>query len=268
MFSNFAVTLGSSNVILLSHSGFIAYGNQYYIVVGEIQNVGTFAIKNVKISITLYNRNNEVLYSCMQPAFLEIIPPNRKSPFVVMWFGKDKSVEVVRYDISDIVYEEDPAMKPQKLEIVWSSYSYPDVIGAIKNIGDKNATYVKVIAVFYDEDGNIVGANSDLSINSLAPNATAEFSVTFPFLEEAIFQRAKKYEVIAESKEYLLKLNEESTNANVVDNSNNFLTWVAIFLAVLVVVGSLLFILHSKQKSRRQKRKRLKLKVTGKVLRL
>lgn len=251
------MAIGSSGVILLSHSGFVAYNNQHYIVVGEVKNIGNVPIKNVKVTVTLYNENNEVLYNCTQPTFLEVIPRNGKSPFVVMWFGKDKTSEVARYSISNFMYEESVG-KPEKLEIVWSGYSFPDVIGEIRNNGDKNATSVKVIAMFYNKDGNIIGANSDLSIYLLPPNTTKEFHVTFPFMEDAILQRAERYEIIAESREYSLKT-DEGDDENTGTPINPYRSEEYIVIIILATIALTFYVLRRTKQKRKHLRKRRKM---------
>lgn len=249
---------GSSNVTLLSHSGFTAINNQYYVVAGEIQNTGNIPVRNVKINVSLFDSDGKKLYSELTPTFMDVIPPGGKSPFIVMWFGEEKAVEVAYYTISDISYTEFPEGKPQKLEIVWSTYSFPDIIGAIKNSGDKNATFIKVIATFYDIEGKVIAANSDLSIHHLNPGSTAEFHITFPFQEESIIQRAKKYELIAESREYLLKMDVQTNPYQ--NNPYKFLTYIVIILVVLII--SLLFYISHARKRKKKYKKKLKMSLT------
>lgn len=174
-----------------------------------------------------------------------------------MWFGKDKTSEVARYSISNFMYEESVG-KPEKLEIVWSGYSFPDVIGEIRNNGDKNATSVKVIAMFYDKDGNIIGANSDLSIYLLPPNTTKEFHVTFPFMEDAILQRAERYEIIAESREYSLKT-DEGDDENTGTPINPYRSEEYIVIIILATIALTFYVLRRTKQKRKHLRKRRKM---------
>lgn len=236
------VTESAQQVVILSHCGFVAYNNDYYIIAGEVQNTGSVSVREVNINATLYNAQDEILANVSSVAFLTVMLPGRKAPFVLMWLGGEKALQVVRYTLAAPSYSLHLEDKPQKLEILWSTYSFPSVEGGIINLGDENATAVKIIATFYDENGTVVAANSDLYAR-IAFDSQQEFEVQYPFLEDDLMARAKSYELTAESREYALKISQE-------DGTNYY---IYIFAAVVAISAiSIVAILKTRKKSRRK----------------
>lgn len=151
----------------------------YYVVVGEIENIGNTPVYNVSIRVEFFSSNGTSIKNLTRAAFLYVLPPGRKSPFIVQL--SDELNIIASYRITDLTYKEYPREKPEKLKIGNSTFMYGVVTGTIKNVGEKDTKHVIVIATFYDEEGKVIAANSDMSINELAAGETKVFQIEFPF---------------------------------------------------------------------------------------
>ena len=215
-----------ADVDILSHTGYLdSLG--YYHVVGEVQNVGDQTVNFIKIIATFYDSSHVVIAPDFTYTELHVLLVGRKSPFDLFLFDTTQSAQVDHYSLSVTFSATSPL--PIGLEIL-SNSSYIDgigwmhIVGEIKNMGSVKATYVKVIATYYNETGGVVDAEFTFSDPSdIDPNQTAPFdiiltSVRVPYVD--------KYELTAESTQYALV--------------PEFPTWtsILIILTVLTVVIS------------------------------
>ena len=193
-----------ADVDILSHTGFLdSLG--YYHVVGEVRNVGDQAVNYVKITATFYNSSHVVIATDFTYAELDVLLVGRKSPFDLFLFDTTQSAQVDHYSLSVTFSATSPL--PIGLEIL-SNSSYIDgigwmhVVGEIKNMGSVRATYVKVIATYYNETGVVVDAEFTFSDPSdIDPNQTAPFDIT---LTSVRVPYVDKYELTAESTQHAL----------------------------------------------------------------
>ena len=200
----------AANVILSSHTGYMHWGGSY-MVVGEVQNVGDTAAKDVYVSITYYDAGNAVIDSIDVDVLLDVVLSGRKAPFKHV-LGAEDSARVDHYAI-EVHFTEYPTGKPQGLEILWHNSTVPPVppgvpkwliiSGEIKNVGSETATVVFVTSTHYDALGKVIGVSLvGASPPTLQPNQVA----TFQILEEITYREAlyHTYELSAESPEYAL----------------------------------------------------------------
>mgnify|MGYP002153790908 FL=1 len=185
----------SEQVKVLSHSSYMAYEKYKELrtgkiyegvmvhVVGEIQNTGTTNLEEVKIVPTFYDEHGSVVdaepvYTSIEP--LGILTPNQKSPFELILLDADASAKVVDYDLS---VEFSLTIKiPYSLEIVNHSsiiLSYYRVFGEVVNRNPTNVASTRVLATFYDGNGNVIGADSAwISIDALLPDQSFPFETS------------------------------------------------------------------------------------------
>lgn len=194
----------ATNVSILSHTGYLdSLG--YYHVIGEVQNTGDQAVNFVKITATFYDSNDVVVATEFTYTMVDVILPNRKSPFDIILADAVQSAKVDHYSLTVTFSAASP--KPLGLEIL-SHSSYIDsigwmhVVGEIKNIGTETANYVKVIATFYDEAGKVVAAEFTFSDPSdIEPGQKAPFEI---LLSDERASYAASYELTAESTQYAI----------------------------------------------------------------
>ena len=132
-------------------------------VVGEAQNVGNQAVEYVRISATFYDSSNTVVGTAFTYSDLNVILPNRKSPFDILLYEESQSSKVDHYELS--VSFSTTVSKQQSLQILsYSSYidslGWFHIVGEVENTATGGATYVKVIATCY-ESGTVINNGFD-----------------------------------------------------------------------------------------------------------
>ncbi|MEM1582458.1 MAG: FxLYD domain-containing protein [Candidatus Bathyarchaeia archaeon] len=194
---------GGTVIVLPNHTGWRdALG--YYRVSGEVENVGNSAVKDVWITATFYDSNDNLIGTAYEHAYLHVLLPGRKSPFEVL-LSTAAASQVHHYSLSVVATDTDPI--PDGLEIL-SSNSYIDITGSlvvegnIRNIASNTAHSVRVIAAFYNETGYVVATSySYLSSQDLSPNETASFDIVLSFSTGRV-PLVATYSLTAESLEY------------------------------------------------------------------
>ena len=143
--------------ILTSHTSFIT-SIGYFSIVGEVHNVGDQAANYVKVTATFYNVGNEVISTSLNYIALDVLLPDKKSPFRITFVDITRSALVDHYSLNVEFIPTDSI--PEQLEITSHNSSIVagilEILGEIENTGDSTATYVTVFVTCYDESGNVV----------------------------------------------------------------------------------------------------------------
>jgi len=185
-----------------THLGFVDKLG-YYRVVGEVVNIGDKNIRYVKVNATFYNIGNTVIANRSSYAMLDVLLPGRKAPFEIVLGNKTASALVDHYSLN-VSSDEYQGEKPSILQIMQSitfidEAGFQKVNGTVKNLATSNATYVKVVATFYNPQGKVVGATYGYTKPStIMPSHTELF-------ELELGQKAdnfSSYSLAAESMEY------------------------------------------------------------------
>jgi len=193
----------TANVVIVSHTGYM-YHLEYF-VVGEVQNLGDVAAKDVYVSIICYDEYGAVIKSADQDVYLYVVLSGRKAPFKHN-FGYEDADRIHHYTIG-VHYTEDPIGKPLGLQIISNSSSFaPNFIliqGEVKNVGSQTAGLVTVTATHYNGSGK-VGDASSVSADpwNVEPGQVANFTILEEITDrESLYVR---YELSAESFNYAL----------------------------------------------------------------
>jgi hypothetical protein len=127
-----------------------------------------------------------------------------KSPFEVVW-NDIKADQTYNYSLS-LRFREYNSEKPLAIQLLENTTyideaGFQKINGTIKNLAGQNATYVKVIATFYDVDGKVMGVAYTYTMPStIMPNQTAPFELELK--RKGLF--FPNYSLTAESSEYSL----------------------------------------------------------------
>jgi len=202
---NIQPAYAAAQVNIVTHSGWLdSIG--YYHVSGEVENVGDGAASFVKITATFYDSSDTVVATSFTYAYLSVLLPGRKSPFEVLLIDTTQAAKVHHYSLSVTFSATSPI--PIGLEIL-SSSSYVDivgymhVVGEIKNIATGDATYVKVIATFYNTTGHVVATAFTYSDPSaLSPSQKAPFEILLIYNNRVPL--VASYALTAESNQYAM----------------------------------------------------------------
>jgi hypothetical protein len=171
-------------VILNNHIGYLEVTAANCHVMGEVQNTGDEASYLVKITATLYDSRNVVLATPFTYWPLWVLPPGQKAPFDIELLDETQSRKVDHYELaisSGLPHEG----LPVGLEILSHSQDISEyaitIVGEVKNIGDREAHAVKIVAPFYDSAGKVVGVGyAPPDPKDLAPGQNAPFKVLLP----------------------------------------------------------------------------------------
>jgi hypothetical protein len=224
---NIQPAYAAAQVNILTHSGWLdAIG--YYHVSGEVENVGDGSASFVKITATFYDSSDTVVATSFTYTHLSVLLPGRKSPFEILLVDTTQAAKVHHYSLSATFSATSPI--PIGLEILSnSSYidavGYMHVVGEIKNIATGDATYVKVIATFYNSTGHVVGTAFTYSDPSdLSPGQKAPFEVLLIYKNRVSL--VATYTLTAESNQYAMVSEFPSI---LIQSLFMFLTFFAIF---------------------------------------
>ncbi|MDI6690478.1 MAG: FxLYD domain-containing protein [Candidatus Bathyarchaeota archaeon] len=225
---NIQPAYAAAQVNILTHSGWLDSIGHYH-VSGEVENVGDGAASFVKITATFYDSSDTVIATSFTYTRLSVLLPARKSPFEVLLIDTTQATKVHHYSLSVKFSATSPI--PIGLEIL-SNSSYIDavgcmhVVGEIKNIATGNATYVKVIATFYNSTGHVVATDFTYSDPSdISPGQKAPFDVLLIHKNRAPL--VATYALTAESNQYAVVSEFPSI---LIQSLFMFLTFFAIFI--------------------------------------
>ncbi|MHA1290350.1 MAG: FxLYD domain-containing protein, partial [Candidatus Thorarchaeota archaeon] len=175
-----------SEVEIVSHSYYVEMG--YSTVVGEVKNVGSQNLEFVMITVTFYDKENNILSTGFTFTEIDTLVPQQKSPFEVSSFP-DENLQVDHYKVvvSDYMKTSSNPYRRLKIQGVTdgTQYGYYTVRGEVKNIGEITATFVKVVATYYDVEGTVIGTSftftnpEDIEEGEAAPFETSTFPQTF-----------------------------------------------------------------------------------------
>jgi hypothetical protein len=181
------------NIKVVSYSWYV-YNQEYFIVVGEVQNVGTGTIELPLLGGTIYTSDGVArAQSILTRAYVKYLVPQQKAPFYMDFpYARNSTGELswlsIGVDRIDFTVFEANAT---------SSYQYPDLTvkessatvvegvywanGVIQNTGSQTAKNIRVIGTFYNASGNVVAmghtGDDPLTPTSLAPSETLSFKV-------------------------------------------------------------------------------------------
>jgi len=210
MFGNLVKPVkADAQVSIVIHTGYLD-GMGYYQVCGEVQNTGDTAARNIWVTITFYDASSAVLDGPREAQVQhDVLLPGRKSPFaysagVQGSLVHSYTVDMLFYDPSDTI--------PLGLEIVSDSSNIIDMVflktmnvsGQVKNSGSETATFVRVVATFYNGPGGtgtVVGVSAATSSPlSLDAGQTGSFIILIDVTgRESQFV---SYVLVPESPEY------------------------------------------------------------------
>ena len=172
-------------------------------VVGEIQNNLEFPLNQVKVLVTLYDENNNVIATKETRTLVNTINPEMKGPFDFIFI--DMSPEQVKSYSLDLDYSiSEP--KGQVIAVTSSELSRDNfnnliISGTVENSGEITANTVAVIATLYDKNGNVA------AVSRIHPEPDYLGSYEDAFFVVSILDKNQisdviDYTIVAESEEY------------------------------------------------------------------
>ncbi len=157
----------AASIELVSYTNYVSDG--YLHLIGVVKNISQKNLQYVKVVYTLYDNDDNPVDTDFTYSFKNILMPGEESPYEIMM----KDVDWATCDIS--MTSRTTSEKPYTgLQLSKSNqkseYGYTHVIGTVKNIGDKEVKYVKVMGAFYDKSDKLIRVGfTYTTIDELAP---------------------------------------------------------------------------------------------------
>ena len=188
------VTSQPENIKVVSYNWYIdSLG--FFVVVGEIQNIGSSTVDTVGIGGTVYTVDGTAQADSYTQAYVKYLIPQQKAVFY-MEFSPTNDATGETWIFSGIDRVDFTIVQAEKT----SSYQYPDltvkassatigssaddkgvywVSGTVQNIGNQTAKSIRVIGTFYNASNTVVamGYTDPLTPTSLNPSGTASFKL-------------------------------------------------------------------------------------------
>ncbi|UCE95462.1 MAG: hypothetical protein JSV51_06970 [Candidatus Bathyarchaeota archaeon] len=199
----------------------------------------------------MYDSNNQVVDTATGTTSLGLIMPNRTTPFIIYWNIREELPQVEYYHLT-WTYEETEVIKPEGLVIVWTRFDPPTVRGEIFNEGNETATFIVVVATFYDENKIVIGASADF-LQAVEAGDSNPFQIDFPFTGNVDLVDRLEYTIIAaESRQYIFRVIPGNQNSNN-DPNMLFIIMVILLVSIVAIISSALILWKRKNPRRRRK---------------
>ena len=199
---SFMIPAAFGEVSIINDQKYVGDDGAFH-VVGEIQNNLEFPLNQVKVLVTLYDENNNVIATKETRTLVNTINPEMKGPFDFIFI--DMSPEQVKSYSLDLDYSiSEP--KGQVIAVTSSELSRDNfnnliISGTVENSGEITANTVAVIATLYDKNGNVAAVSRiHPEPDYLGSYEDAFFVVSI--LDKNQISDVTDYTIVAESEEY------------------------------------------------------------------
>ena len=204
------------NVRVLSYDWYVDRYD-FFVVVGEVQNVGSSVIDSVILIVEVYAPDGTLQLRLPVQAFVKYLLPQQKAPFymdVISSSLQSRELGIGNIDFTIVQANVTDSYQYPNLEVkdassivtaegvYWAS-------GKVQNTGNRTARDIQVIGTFYNASGSVVAAGySDiLSPASLGPSGTASFKVgAFDTNQTELpsYHKISSYSLLIQAKEPVL----------------------------------------------------------------
>lgn len=252
------------NVRVLSYSWYVdSIG--YFVVVGEIQNIGSDTIDSVILSGTVYTIDGTPQSESYTQAFVRYLVPQQKAPFYMEFPSTSGDLSWLSLGLERVDFVVNQANAT-------ASYQYPHLVikvnsavvaadgvywvsGTVQNTGTQTARNIRVIGTFYNASGSVVGVGytNVLDPASFGPSGTAPFRVgAFDLNQTEVPSRLRisSYALLVQTEGPILlgtppfsfpstgSTNSSSSDSAVADQTTSFsLQLLSVAVVAVVIVG-------------------------------
>ena len=170
-------------------------------IVGEIINESNQPINQVNV-IAIFYSDGDSIYQTSTENLTSMIMPEMKGVFDLVVTENIANIDHYTLDVDFKITQP----KDQVIEITSSEFTYGPVDniaiqGTVANNGEITANMVKVVAILYDRDGNVVAVSqANTKPDYLRVNDESFFLI--PILDQTQANKIVNYSLVAESEEY------------------------------------------------------------------
>jgi len=232
-------------------------------IMGEVINNKDVSVKDLRVTITLYDHGHNVMNETSVHSWLDVILPQRRSVFMAQ-FEKQDVGGFATYEITIESYE--PCQdKPIGLVITETVvYVMPErtiIEGKIRNNGPETTNYILIVALFYDSQGFLETTSDQIvAADGVAPNDEWNFRIYSRFANLSNLERcvvtAGSVDV-SPSPFVSYAVQEEITRIwQPEDEANDYYAIIGAVVIIVVIIAVVLVAWKKKRKSRPAKRLR------------
>ena len=172
--------------VILSQSSYVNNIGSMHIV-GEVLNQAPVTAKFVKIIATFYNANGQVIGTDFTYADPSDLAPGQRAPFdIIVLEGSVPMYQMSSYELT--VDSQQPSFPSAEFNyqppVILSQSSHINNIGSMHIVGEVlnqapvTAKFVKIIATFYNANGQVIGTDfAYADPPDLAPGQRAPFDI-------------------------------------------------------------------------------------------
>ena len=248
-----------SNTVLASEAG-------DFIVVGEVENVGSNTIGNINVTGTAFSSTEQELAITATQAFVYDMLPGQKAPFYLdftaassatddlSWVSSVSSVSVTVTSVTDT-----NTTQYTGLTIPYGTSPYLPgngsyiVVGTIVNNGTQVAQDPWVVATFYNSSGTVIGLNyTDYLTSSMAPGGAIRFYATPADDTSQLTSEIANYTLMVDTLTLSNGASSQPTSSPTPPPSTSTVQFptlpIVIVVVIVVVVIAALILLRKRQK--------------------
>ncbi|MEO7911761.1 MAG: protein kinase [Roseiflexaceae bacterium] len=156
---------------------------------GEVRNDGNVARESIEVRVNLLDAQNHEIASTLGYASMSYLQPGEISPFSVLFTKDDQVTPFAQYQVEVRSTKADFKLgyTYRDLSVVpnpqahQDQYGFIKISGRVRNDGDQASKFVQIYAVFYDQQGNVVGLANTFAEQAndapLAAGGEARFEV-------------------------------------------------------------------------------------------
>ena len=156
---------------------------------GEVRNDGSAARESIEVRVNLLDTAGQEIASKVGYASMSYLKPGEISPFSVLFSKDDAPPSFARYviEVRSSKAGFQPGYTYRDLSVLPSvqaredQYGFIKVSGRVRNDGEQPAKFVQIYAVFYDQQGSVVGLSNGYAETAddapLAASAEARFEL-------------------------------------------------------------------------------------------
>jgi serine/threonine-protein kinase len=156
---------------------------------GELRNDGSAARESIEVRVNLLDAAGKEIASKTGFASMSYLKPGEIAPFSVLFSADDAPPSFARYAIEvrsrkadfELGYSYRQLSILPGAQVKQDQYGFFKISGRVRNDGEQPAKFVQVFAVYYDEQGSVVGLSSGYAETAndapLAAGAEARFEL-------------------------------------------------------------------------------------------
>ena len=243
----------NTSITVLSYSSYISPSG-HFVVLGEVQNTCSHSLESVSLDVVVSASDGSQITAETTDVLVKNFLPQQIAPFYLD-FGKIDFDIVSKTSAFNISLSNAPPTNydqyPDLSLIVVFNGILNDVYtvsGSITNIGNQTANDIKIEATYYNNEGVVVGVGIATLKDALAPNSSADFSVSEFDASPKIVTKISNYALLVQTSTQVFSLPPTASPSGKAQSSDSSLLNLGIISIVSIsIIAALALVLLRKR---------------------